>query len=321
MTARAAALPGLAPPRAPPRGRRRAWPLLVAGSACLGALLALANGLSRREVVTLFKVTAESEQVELVVMADGTDPIRLSGAGVEDDLRHRSAVTGDLRLADGVRVVLTRIAEDPVLTLVAEAPEDGSRVATLRQDDGEIVELRGGVAITFPLTGADSARTRRTSLHFAARDVRIGARWRPGTAGATQPLLRSGRVSLIGLAQGNVPFEAQSFELGPYEMITDFPDARPPGEQPLWWGTVTAEAGAAITATFAVMDTRIALWRGTVPYQLGVTVFDHLRGHPRFALYCAAFVILALLAISLFTHALQAPPTGAQTLVLGGNEP
>jgi hypothetical protein len=88
-------------------------------------------------------------------------------------------------------------------------------------------------------------------------------------------------------------------------VITDFPDARPPAEQPLWWGTATAEAGAAITTTFAVMDTRIALQRGTVSYALGVTVFDHLRGHPRFALFCAVFAISASIAVSLLVHALQ----------------
>ncbi|HEU0298096.1 MAG TPA: hypothetical protein VFR37_01550 [Longimicrobium sp.] len=289
----------------PPGVRGRAWPHLVVGGVSLCALLALVDDLSRREVVTLFKVTAESERVELTVEAGGTDPIRLSGASVQDDCRTLAGVTGDLRLADGVRVVLTRIGEDPVLTLVAEAPEGGSSVGMLQPDGGAPVELQGGAAITLPLAASDATPARRASLHFAARDVRIGARWRPGTAGATQPLLRSGRVSLIGLAQGDVPFEAQSFELGPYETITDFPDPRPPAEQPLWWGTVTAEAGTGMRTTFAVMDTRIALWRGSVPYRLGVTVFDHLRGHPRFALFCAVFVILALIAVSLVSHALR----------------
>lgn len=297
--------PGLVFSPAPPGRRRPAWPLLAIGIVWLGVLLALVDSLSRKEVVTLFKVTAETERVELTVMADGTDPIRLSGASIQDDVQHRPDVTGELRLADNVRVVLTRIGEDPVLSLVAEAPAGSGSAGTLRQEGGTEVQLQGDVAVTMGLTATDAARTRRASLHFAARDVRIGSGWRREVAGATQPLLRSGRVSLIGLAQGNVPFEAQSFELGPYEMITDFPDARPPAEQPLWWGTATAEAGAAITTTFAVMDTRIALWRGTVPYTLGVTVFDHLRGHPRFALFCAVFVISALIAVSLLVHALQ----------------
>jgi hypothetical protein len=302
--------PGAAPPAPAPaldasELRGPVWPHLVVGTVFLVGLLALVDHLSRREVVTLFKVTAESEQVELTIQAAGTDPIRLSGAGVEDDRRTLVGVTGDLRLADGVRVVLTRIGEDSVLALVAEAPEGAGSVGTLQPDGGPPVELRGGVAVTIRLAPSDSAPPRRASLHFVARDVRIGARWRPGTAGATQPLLRSGRVSLIGLAQGDVPFEAQSFELGPYEAITDFPDPRPPGEQPLWWGTVTAEAGTEMRTTFAVMDTRIALWRGSVPYRLGVTVFDHLRGHPRFALFCAVFVVLALIAVSLVSHALR----------------
>jgi hypothetical protein len=297
--------PDRTPLLTPPGARGRAWPHLVVGVVWLGVLLALVDNLSRREVVTLFKVTAESEQVELTVGAAGTDPIRLSGASVEDDRRTWAGVTGDLRLADGVRVVLTRIGEDSVLALAAEAPEGGSSVGVLQPDGGLPVELRGGAAITLRLTASDAAPMRRASLRFAASDVRIGARWRPGTAGAMQPLLRSGRVSLIGLAQGDVPFEAQSFELGPYETVTDFPDTRPPGEQPLWWGTVTAEAGTGMRTTFAVMDTRIALWRGSVPYTLGVTVFDHLRGHPRFALFCAVFVILALIAVSLLSHALR----------------
>lgn len=302
----------------PPAVRGRAWPHLFVGVVWLGGLLALVNSLSRREVVTLFKVTAQSEQVELTVQAAGTDPIRLSGAGVEDDRRTLVGVTGDLRLADGVRVVLTRIGEDSVLTLSAEAPEGGSSVGMLQPDGGAPVELRGDAAVTLRLAASDAAPTQRASLHFAARDVRIGARWRPGTTGAAQPLLRSGRVSLIGLAQGDVPFEAQSFELGPYETVTDFPDTRPPGEQPLWWGTVTAEADAGMRTTFAVMDTRIALWRGSVPYRLGVTFFDHLRGHPRFALFSAVFVILALVAVSLISHALRnAIDRGATTIFVG----
>lgn len=297
--------PDPAPLLTSPGARGRAWPHLVVGVVWLCVLLALVDSLSRREVITLFKVTAETERVELIVGAAGTDPIRLSGATVEDDRRTLAGVTGDLRLAEGVRVVLTRMGVDPVLTLTAEVPEGGSRVGTLRPDGGTPVELRGGAAVAMPLAAAGAATAPRASLHFAARDVRIGERWRPGTAGAAQPLLRSGRVSLIGLAQGDVPFEAQSFELGPYETITDYPDGRPPAEQPLWWGTVTAEAGAGMRTTFAVMDTRIALWRGSVPYRLGVTVFDHLRGHPRFALFCAVFVILALIAVSLVSHALR----------------
>lgn len=288
----------------PPRGRGRNWPLFVVGFAAVAALLAMVDHLSGNEVVTLFKITAESEQVALTVAADHTEPIRLVGADVTDDRRHLPRVTGDLRLEDGVRVVLTRMAGDSVLALSAEAPNGGGIVGTLRPEDADPVQLQGGVQVVLPLAASDPARV-RASLHFAARDVRIGARWLPATAGATQPLLRSGRVSLIGLAQGNAPFEAQSFELGPYEMVTPYPDGRPPTRQPLWWGTLTTTPGGAIETAFAVMDTRIALWRGSVHYRLGVTVFDHLRGHPHLALYCALFGVLAMLATTLLGNALE----------------
>lgn len=291
-------------------GRWGAWLVkLVVPSVLFGALF-ISWSIASREVESLYKVTVETEQLAFV--ADGAmEPIHLEDAVVEDDERRRPAFTGQLRFADSVPVVLTKLVADSALTLTIQPP--GARDAgTLAYPDGHTEPVKGGAMITLPLGRSGRGGEQRATLRFSAHDVVIGIASRGGGAAFTQPVLRSGRVTLLGLSSGNAPFESGTFDFGPYEWITGSGGAA----RSRWWGALSTSAGAPITGTFATQTSRITLHRGAEEYPLVITLLDRVRTQPNMTLLCILAAMAAQVSLAILTNtiqnALSPPSTGRE---------
>jgi hypothetical protein len=262
--------------------------------------------IASREVESLYKVTADTEQLTFV--AEGRmDPIHLVTAVVDDDGGTRPAFTGSLRFTDSVSVVLTKITTDSALTLTIQ-PRGDREPGTLTFPDGHTEALKGDAMVSIPLARSRSGGEQRTSLRFSAHDVVVGVVSRSGAPAFTQPVLRSGRVTLLGLSSGNAPFESGTFELGPYEWITGSGGAA----QSRWWGALTTSADAAITATFATETSRITLHRGAEEYPLVITLFDRIRSQPNMAFVCFVAAMAAQISLAILTNTIQnalSPPS------------
>jgi hypothetical protein len=168
------------------------------------------------------------------------------------------------------------------------SPEEGESVARL---DGVV-----RVAVPVPLAGNRVIRFTAPDAGGGAADVK--------TESASVPLMRSGRVTLLGTSRSGRAFESRAYEIVPGERVER--SSAQPGDTVPWSGLVIADERPGLTITLATRGTEVLLRRGnTPPYRLSASYLDRLRSDPSLVAVLLAAAFLAQVIAGILGHAIQ----------------
>ncbi|HLM65940.1 MAG TPA: hypothetical protein VK358_00365 [Longimicrobium sp.] len=256
--------------------------------------------ISRRDVPTQFKVTAETESLEFFTDVGTTLQFNLGDVDLYTDDGERKGVSGTLLPADSVTVIVSRVASGPLRVKLIPRSTAGF-AGYLR---GPNVQLRGMVDLKFASVAEASSRGENVAFHFTGRRVRIGQV--SGTmSGTSVPLVRTGRVALFGRSFQGLPFEAGSYDLGPGDMMSCGEESCSAADTVMWTGLFVADERPALNGVFAAEANEIWIYRGTEGHPLSVSLIDRVIGDPGLAGLWVMLAFLGQVVTGLLTNELQ----------------
>lgn len=282
-------------------GRRR--PRLSSAAAItvfFAVAVAAVVWISQQDVSAQFKVTAQTEYLQFSTHPGSIVRLDLRNADVYAGSGDLRGVGGMLEPADSVDVAISRIGTGPVR--IKLTPRISTAPAGFLH--GPNLELQGEVDLVFPHVVRDAAAGENLVFYFMGRRARIGRVSRVG--GGSSPLVRTGRVALIGRSFADRAFEAGSYELGPGDMVACGDTSGCGGADTVMWnGLVVADERPALNGVFATQTTEIRILRGVESYPLSVSFFNRLAGDPALAGLWLALAFLGQIVVGIAVNELH----------------